>query len=228
MVRTPARVVLALLGVGLLALSLIGVTVASENLATLAVMAAFGAGAGLFVGASASWSGDRDVRASDAVRFAGGGLAIVFGLTGAGAVDGVLPPLAVLAMLVGGWLLYEYLRDGAATAARSSRVSPSTARAAPRLPQVPERCDSLPVTRLHELWELLCPDDPGGSVEQAPSRPPDPRVVELRSRVLDALARCDPEGYATWLRTDAPRNVAAYVGNRRPGSADAPPQPGPE
>ena len=134
MVRTPARVVLALLGVGLLALSLIGVTVASENLATLAVMAAFGAGAGLFVGASASWSGDRDVRASDAVRFAGGGLAIVFGLTGAGAVDGVLPPLAVLAMLVGGWLLYEYLRDGATTVTRSSRVSPSTARAAPPPP----------------------------------------------------------------------------------------------
>ncbi|MGA7689741.1 MAG: hypothetical protein WCA29_11010 [Jiangellales bacterium] len=218
---------LAMMGVGLLVLALIGVMVASDNLATLAAMAVFGAGAGLFLGTSASWSGDRDVRASDAARFAGGGLATVFALTGAGALDGILPPLALLAMLVGGWLLHEYVRDSGAPVAPSSG---SRARATRRLPQVPERCDSLPVTRLHELWELLCLDDSrsGGEAEQEPLGPADPRVVELRSRVLDALARCDPEGYATWLRTDAPRNVAAHVGNRRPGSGDARPGPGPE
>lgn len=225
-----ARTILALIGLGLLALALIGLTVASENLATLATMVAFGAGAGLFLGASASWSGGRDVHASDAARFAGGGLATVFALTGAGALDGMLPPLAVLAMLVGGWLLHEYVRDSGATAAPSSASSASSAHETRHLPRVPERCDSLPVTRLHELWELLCPDEtrPGGGPDQHPSRPPDPRLVELRSRVLDALARCDPEGYASWMRTDAPRNVASHVGSRRPGPGDASPGSGPE
>jgi hypothetical protein len=217
MVRSLARVTLALLGVGLVLLALAGVTVASQNPATLGVMAAFGAGAGLFVGASASWSRERDVGAGDAARFAGVGLVTVFGLTGAGVLEGVLSPLAVLAMLLGAWLLHGYLRDESGGYLRDEAggvlgpnepVGPSR-----RLPTVPRRCDSLPVSRLHELWEVLRSDD-------APSRAPDPHLVELRSRVLDALARCDPEGYETWLRTDAPLNVAAHVGRHRPENGD--------
>jgi hypothetical protein len=193
MLRSLARAARVVLDLGLVLLALVGVTVASMDMSRFGVMAAFGAGGGLFVGATVWWSRERDVRVGDGARFAGTGLVTVFGLAGAGVLGGALLPLVVPVMLVGAMLLHEHLREAATDVLGPNEPT----RPSHQWPAVPRHCDSLPASRLHELWEMLRSDE-------SRTGTPDPHLVERRSRVLDALARCGPEGYETWLCTDAP------------------------
>jgi len=217
MVVGVARAAVPLLSLGLVVAALIGAAATAVTPSVVAVVAGFGAVAGVLVGTTWRWSHDRDVRPVEAARFAGAGMIATFALDGAATVA-VGASFAVLAMLVA-WLLAQgfLARRGDLPSAAAGAVGATRAR-----PSVPETCDQLPVATLHELWEMLRTDDlpagPGAPVAGAPA-PPDPELVDLRSRVLDALARHDPEGYADWLRTEAPDNVASHVG-RHEASGD--------
>lgn len=204
---------MAVLGAVIVLMAVIGVVLLAVTPAVLAVVTGFGVVAGVVVGVGWRWSGDRDVRTTDLTRYAGAGMLSALSLQGAASMGAELS-LVVVLLLVGWGLAAER----AARHGSSESGQPATPRAQRWVVQAAQRCDELPVERLHELWEQLRPSAAGLD---------DHRLVELRSRVLDALSRRDPEGYSTWLRTDAPDNVSGHVGRARAVDDDGGHEPEP-
>jgi hypothetical protein len=214
---TQARAVMAVLGVVIALMAAIGVVLLAVTPAVLAVVTGFGAVAGVVVGVGWRWSGDRDVRAADLPRYGGAGMLSAFSLQGAASVGAELSLVVVLLLVGWGLAAERAARHGSSESGHPVTARPQRARR--WVVEAAEHCDELPVERLHELWEQLRPSAAAGL--------DDHRLVELRSRVLDALSRRDPEGYSTWLRTDAPDNVSHYVGRARAVDDDGGHEPEP-
>jgi hypothetical protein len=220
MTQTQARAVMAVLGVVLVLLAVIGVVLLAVTPPVLAVVAGFGAVAGVVVGLGWRWSREQDLPAADLARYAGAGMLAAFSLQGAAVMGAELSLVVVLLLVAWALAAERAARHGSSECGHPATPRPQrTQRTQRRVVQAVEHCDELPVERLHELWEQLWPSTAAGL--------DDYRLVELRSRVLEALSRRDPEGYSTWLRTDAPDNVSHHVGRARAVDDDGGHEPEP-